>query len=156
MARATQSAKRRSRKPVDSSSSAGRVTASAGAVKTGATPAETQETRARMKDTNKDKNKEAKVKSKPEAKSKPKPKADKVVRDSFTMPAADYALIGLLKKRCLGLGTERKKSELLRAGLLVLHALPDQAFGQAVAQIDSVKTGRPPKEKKKDKRGKTQ
>jgi hypothetical protein len=88
-------------------------------------------------------------------------KLRKVVRDSFTMPVADHQLIGVLKRRCIGLGIAMKKSELLRAGLASLEALPDERLAQVVAAVESVKTGRPPgkkkhrKQKKKKKKGKT-
>ena len=75
----------------------------------------------------------------------------KVVRDSFTMPLADYALIGSLKRRCIGLGLAMKKSELLRAGLLALDRLPDPTLSEVVASVESVKTGRPPGKKKRKK-----
>jgi hypothetical protein len=78
----------------------------------------------------------------------------KVIRDSFTMPVADHELIGVLKKRCIGLGIAIKKSELLRAGLASLQQLPDASLAQVVAAVESVKTGRPPGKKKK-KKGKT-
>jgi len=76
------------------------------------------------------------------------PKAVKTVRDSFNMPDADYALIGLLKKRALAGAREVKKSELLRAGLHTLQALGDEAFLSTLAAIPSVKTGRPRKKGK--------
>jgi hypothetical protein len=76
-------------------------------------------------------------------------KPGKVIRDSFTMPHADYELIGVLKQRCLGFGVAMKKSELLRAGLSVLQHLPDERLLEVVAAVESVKTGRPPGKKKK-------
>jgi hypothetical protein len=78
----------------------------------------------------------------------------KVIRDSFTMPVADYELIGVLKKRCIGLGVAIRKSELLRAGLAVLDRLADASLAQVVAAVESVKTGRPPGKKKKKKKKK--
>jgi hypothetical protein len=75
----------------------------------------------------------------------------KVVRDSFTMPLVDYALIGSLKRRCIGLGMAMKKSELLRAGLLALDRLPDQTLSEIVTSVEAVKTGRPPGKKKRKK-----
>jgi hypothetical protein len=45
---------------------------------------------------------------------------EKLVRDNFSMPRDDYALIDLLKKRAAAAGRPTKKNELLRAGL---HAL---------------------------------
>jgi hypothetical protein len=80
----------------------------------------------------------------------------KVVRDSFTMPLADYALIGELKRRCLALGMAMKKSELLRAGLVALNRLPDAALFQVAAAVESVKTGRPAgRKKRKGRKGKS-
>jgi len=73
----------------------------------------------------------------------------RVIRDSFTMPAAEHQLIGALKKRCIGLGVAIKKSELLRAGLASLVRLPDEGLAKVVAAVESVKTGRPPGKKKK-------
>jgi hypothetical protein len=83
------------------------------------------------------------------------PTAQRVVRDSFTMPLADYALIGSLKVKCLGMGIAVKKSELLRAGLHALTRISDQNFAEVVSAVESVKTGRPPgKKRKKSKRAK--
>ncbi len=75
-----------------------------------------------------------------------------VIRDSFTMPLADYELIGALKQRCLGLGIAIKKSELLRAGLATLQRQSDESLAQVVAAVENVKTGRPPSGKKKAKK----
>jgi hypothetical protein len=75
-----------------------------------------------------------------------------VIRDSFTMPLADYALIGVLKRRCIGLGVAIKKSELLRAGLVALEQLPDASLSQVVAAIETIKTGRPPGKAKKNRK----
>jgi hypothetical protein len=74
---------------------------------------------------------------------------EKVVRDSFTMPRGDYERIGALKKRCIGLGIARSKSELLRAGLAALSQMPDGDLTRIVATVESVKTGRPPGARKK-------
>jgi hypothetical protein len=95
------------------------------------------------------------AKRKPDTASKSKRRAAKsvklvrVIRDSFTMPAAEHQLIGALKKRCIGLGVAIKKSELLRAGLASLVRLPDEGLAKVVAAVESVKTGRPPGKKKK-------
>lgn len=72
-------------------------------------------------------------------------KKPKLVRDSFTFPAADYALFGSLKQRALKAGHEIKKSELLRAGLASLAGLSDAALLKAVQAIDRLKPGRPAK-----------
>jgi hypothetical protein len=72
-------------------------------------------------------------------------KAGKVVRDSFTMPRADYAKIAALKQRCLDGGVAVKKSELLRAGLLLLDSATPEQLLEAVRAVETVKTGRPEK-----------
>ena len=69
----------------------------------------------------------------------------KVVRDSFTMPQADYAKIGELKQAMLKAGVHVKKSELLRAGLHALGKLSAVQLKQAIAQMEQIKTGRPKK-----------
>ena len=74
-----------------------------------------------------------------------KPKKIKMVRDSFTMPEPDYALLAELKKKCLQAGLHVKKSDLLRAGLLSLSKLTDPLLIKAVAQVEILKTGRPSK-----------
>ena len=81
----------------------------------------------------------------PKADKKGKPEKVKVVRDSFTIPKSEYAAIAELKKRALAQGSEVKKSELLRAGLMLLAAASDAAFGKALAQVPTLKTGRPGK-----------
>lgn len=76
-----------------------------------------------------------------------KDKKPKLVRDSFTIPKSEYEAIAGLKARALKLGASIKKSELLRAGLKQLAALPDAAFKQALADVPTLKTGRPMAEK---------
>ncbi|NIF54412.1 hypothetical protein [Burkholderia sp. Ax-1724] len=70
-------------------------------------------------------------------------KKDKVVRDSFTMPKADYERIALLKRKCLDAGVAVKKSELLRAGLQLLESASSKRLLAAISALDAVKTGRP-------------
>lgn len=72
-----------------------------------------------------------------------KPKKPKLVRDSFTIPKAEYAAVDALKQRAGKLGQAPKKSELLRAGLMQLSALSDAALLAALAQVPAIKTGRP-------------
>lgn len=76
----------------------------------------------------------------------PKRKKPKLVRDGFTMPEADYALLGALKKRALHAGHEVKKSELVRAGLRALAAMPDAAYIGALEGVERIKPGRPAKD----------
>lgn len=69
----------------------------------------------------------------------------KLVRDSFTMPQADFELIDMLKQRALDFRHSVKKSELLRAGLQVLAALPHAQLQAALERITPLKPGRPKK-----------
>ena len=77
-------------------------------------------------------------------------KKEKVVRDSFTMPKSDYAKIAALKQKCLDAGVAVKKSELLRAGLLLLEAEPLDRMLEAMVAVETVKTGRPAKHARHD------
>jgi hypothetical protein len=86
---------------------------------------------------------DAQVTLKPAKPAKPPKLRRKPVRDSFTMPEADFALIATLKARALAGQRETKKSELLRAGLHALAALDRAALVQALAQLEPVKVGRP-------------
>lgn len=83
--------------------------------------------------------------AKPAPKAREKP-AVKLVRDSFTMPLQDFDLIVALKKRALVLQRPAKKSELLRAGLHVLHKLPDESLLAALEDLVQLKPGRPKKD----------
>jgi hypothetical protein len=74
-------------------------------------------------------------------------KHEKVVRDTFTMPREDYEQLAVLKQRCFDAGLAVKKSELVRAGLLLLASAPTKRLLAAVKAVEPVKTGRPPKSK---------
>lgn len=73
------------------------------------------------------------------------PERARLVRDGFTMPEADYALIAELKHRLHEVKREAKKSELLRAGLQALALLDAEALAGALDRLAPVKTGRPRK-----------
>ena len=75
-----------------------------------------------------------------------KPK-HKLVRDSFTIPKSEHAVLDALKQRAARLTRPAKKSEILRAGIGALNAMPDKAFLAALGTIPSLKTGRPTKPK---------
>ncbi len=75
-----------------------------------------------------------------------KEKKVKVVRDSFTIPKAEFTQLADMKKRAMGLGVEVKKSELIRAGLQLLSGLQDAAFKKALSAVPTIKTGRPSKD----------
>ena len=73
------------------------------------------------------------------------PERARLVRDGFTMPEADYALLKELKLRLHDVKREAKKSELLRAGLQALALLDAKSLAAALDRLEPVKTGRPPK-----------
>jgi vancomycin resistance protein YoaR len=73
------------------------------------------------------------------------PTKAKLVRDSFTMPQSDFALIAGMKERALSFKRPAKKSELLRAGLHALSALNDAALRAALDALAPLKPGRPKK-----------
>jgi len=72
------------------------------------------------------------------------PSADeaRVVRDGFTMPQGDYDILKALKAQCLKSGVEVKKSELLRAGVQALAALPAAKLLERMRALPAVKAGR--------------
>ena len=72
-----------------------------------------------------------------------KVKKPKLVRDSFTIPKAEYGAIEALKQRSVKMGLSPKKSELLRAGLMLLASLDDAGLSKALAAVPTIKTGRP-------------
>lgn len=72
-----------------------------------------------------------------------KAKKEKVIRDSFTMPKQEFEKIAELKKQCLKLGVNIKKSEILRAGLHALGKFTPQQLKIAVSKVEKIKTGRP-------------
>lgn len=80
---------------------------------------------------------------KPKRAKKEAVKKEKVVRDSFTMPKSDYAKIAALKQKCLDAGVSVKKSEVLRAGLLLLEGATLNSLLAAISAVETVKTGRP-------------
>jgi hypothetical protein len=75
-----------------------------------------------------------------------KAKKPKMVRDSFTFPKDEYAVLDALKLRAAKLGRPAKKTELLRAGVKAIAAMSDVAFLASLQAVPSLKTGRPAKE----------
>lgn len=78
---------------------------------------------------------------------KEKPKKPKLVRDSFTMPEAEYAVLGQVKKDCLKAGFEVKKSELLRVGVALIRQLDTTKLKEVLDTLPALKSGRPKKVK---------
>lgn len=75
-----------------------------------------------------------------------KARKPKLVRDSFTIPKTEYAVLEDLKLRAAKLGRPAKKSEVLRAGVMALAAMGDAAFLASVTGVPAIKTGRPAKD----------
>jgi hypothetical protein len=68
------------------------------------------------------------------------------VRDSFTMPEQEYAVLGAVRQACLKAGFEVKKSELLRIGVALLGQLDTKSLRAVLDSLPQLKTGRPPGE----------
>jgi hypothetical protein len=81
------------------------------------------------------------------AEKKEKVKKPKLVRDSFTMPEAEYKVLGEVKKNCLKAGIEVKKSELLRVGVALIRQMEPGKLQAVLATLPSLKAGRPKTEK---------
>lgn len=80
-------------------------------------------------------------------KDKPKAKKQKLVRDSFTMPEAEYEALADMKKTCIKAGVAVKKSELLRVAVSLLRRMDVAQIEQALGTLTPVKAGRPSKQK---------
>jgi hypothetical protein len=78
---------------------------------------------------------------------KEKHKKPKLVRDSFTMPEAEYAVLGEVKKACIAAGVEVKKSQLLRVGLVLLKGSSVATLKAMIEALPALKAGRPKTEK---------
>lgn len=68
----------------------------------------------------------------------------KVIRDSFTMPEEDHALIERVRHLCLKKMMVVSKSEVLRVGVQLLNALSEKEIIERIKNLPKVKTGRPP------------
>ena len=62
-----------------------------------------------------------------------KPKI-KIVRD-FSMPQVEYQKISVIKEVCLKAGVRAKKSEILRAGLIVLSELNEEQLIKVIVGL---------------------
>lgn len=76
-----------------------------------------------------------------------KAKKPKLVRDSFTMPETEYAVLSSVKKQCIKAGFDVKKSELLRVGVALIKSLSQANLKKALAALPPLKVGRPKAEK---------
>jgi hypothetical protein len=67
---------------------------------------------------------------------------EEIVRANFTVLKSDIDLIDAIKKRCLLLGIETNKSELVRAGIDVLAKLSDNKLRDILSNLPKPKIGR--------------
>ncbi|HZG21368.1 MAG TPA: hypothetical protein VE092_15260 [Herbaspirillum sp.] len=74
-----------------------------------------------------------------------KAKKVKQVRDSFTMPENEYAVLAQVKKSCLKAGVEIKKSDLLRIGVSLIKNLKIGELKDILGSLTPLKVGRPKK-----------
>lgn len=67
-----------------------------------------------------------------------------VVRDTFSIPEDDYAIIEEIRQRLIREhAVVKNKSEVLRAGLKLLQSLDSAALLDAAEEVVSLKPGRP-------------
>ena len=91
----------------------------------------------------------AKAPAKPhaaDAAAKVKPRKAKLVRDSFSMPDQEYAMLLQVKKECLKNGFAVKKSELLRIGVGLISQIDMALLQSMLLALPKLMTGRPKKQ----------
>jgi hypothetical protein len=76
-----------------------------------------------------------------------KPAKQKLVRDSFTIPEAEYQILVNTKKLLTKSGVEVKKTELLRVGLLLIGNSSLSVLKRHLGGLRRLKSGRPKKSK---------
>ncbi len=76
---------------------------------------------------------------------KEKIKKPKLIRDSFTMPEAEYQVLDRVKKECLKAGIDIKKSQLLRIGVALISKMELASLKNVLTALPPLKTGRPKK-----------
>jgi len=67
----------------------------------------------------------------------------KVIREAFTIPEAEHLQIEAIRVQMLAGALAVSKSEVLRAGLLLLSEADDEAKRAVFERLERVKTGRP-------------
>ena len=66
-----------------------------------------------------------------------------IVRETFSLPPEDSALIDTLRQRIAAQGVLLNRSEVLRAGLVALNTLPASLLADAANRVMKMKPGRP-------------
>lgn len=67
----------------------------------------------------------------------------RVVREAFTIPEAEHAQIEAVRLKMLTQAVAVSKSEVMRAGLLLLSESDDEDLKSLFERLERVKTGRP-------------
>ncbi len=67
----------------------------------------------------------------------------KVVRDSFSMPEAEYRTVAVIQKRMIKKEKVVSKSEVVRAAFAVLNKLNDKELVELFDSLPKVRPGRP-------------
>lgn len=75
----------------------------------------------------------------------PKVKREKLIRDSFTIPESEYAVLSTVKKACLNASIEVRKSDLLRIAIGQLSLMSMAKLTSALNGLTKIQTGRPKK-----------
>lgn len=66
-----------------------------------------------------------------------------IIRETFSLPPGDSALIDQLRQRSAAQGVMLNRSEILRAGLAALSELSDSKLVEIGNSVPKMKTGRP-------------
>ena len=66
-----------------------------------------------------------------------------VIRDTFTLPESDYNLINICKTKLLENKINATKSEIIRAGLILLNKLTEEELVNSYKLVNKIKIGRP-------------
>ena len=69
--------------------------------------------------------------------------AGRVVRDSFSMPEAEYQTVAAVQKRMIKKERVVSKSEVMRAAFAVLNRLSDKELLEIFDSLPKVRPGRP-------------
>ena len=76
----------------------------------------------------------------------PSPGRTATMRDTFSFPRDDHRLFAELQRRCFAAGFSASKSELVRAGLHALAAMPGEALAATLGRLEKLKPGPAPRE----------
>ena len=70
------------------------------------------------------------------------PAGEMAVRDTFSMPGDEYAVIEKIRNKAAREGYIYSKSEVVRAALLALNALPPKDVMYRLSTVEKIKPGR--------------